>query len=332
MHRLAAFDIAAHHPTGLPKLAAQTAFGIACTGLFVASRVLIDAAAPGVAPFALMFPCILIAALYGHWRAGLVTLTLSTAWGWYAVILPPMSWQIAAFEDKVRLALSFVSGGVLVFLAEGFRRAVRDAASARDRQIAYSELLRRELDHRTKNNLQLMHSLLHLQLREEANDEAKAALSLALRRLSSFTSVYSRFPTDGLDVQRVSVRPYLEQLVEEVAGAIFGNAVSVTIECADIELPRETALAIGLYVNEALTNCAKYAFNDDPTGTVKVTLDGTASRWILEVVDSGAGDGHVPPTSGMGTALMEAFAQQANAVHQKYYPDQGCAVRLVGLS
>ncbi len=94
-------------------------------------------------------------------------------------------------------------------------------------------------------------------------------------------------------------------------------------------MSREVALAIGLYTNEALFNCAKYAFNDDPTETVKVTLDGTASAWILEVLDSGSGVAHEASAYGMGSPLMEAFAQQAHAVHQRNHLEHGCAVRLV---
>ncbi len=55
-----------------------------------------------------------------------------------------------------------------------------------------------------------MQSLLNFQRREETSKEAKTTLSLVLRRLSSFTAVYARFPTTAPEIRMVSMRPYLQ--------------------------------------------------------------------------------------------------------------------------
>lgn len=326
MQRIADFDVTSRYSGGFAKLAVQAAFATGCAAVFVAGRSLLDAVAPGAGPYAFIFPFVLIATLYGHWRAGVMTLILCLLWNWM-MVLPSTA---GTTTDKVlRLALNAASASILIFLAEAFRRAVRFAAAERDRQVAYSQMLHRELDHQTKNNLQLMQSLLQLQMREETNSPAKAALSLALRRLSNFTTIYARFPTSSPEVQAVHMRSYLGQLVGEVATAIFGANIHVETRFADIALPRETALAIGLYVNEALTNCAKYAFNNGLPGKVAVILDGTADHWTLQISDDGSGAPDAPSPSGMGSALMEAFAQQAGAEHHQDYPERGCTVRLV---
>lgn len=328
MQRLAQFDVTSRYSRDLPRLLVQTLFGLACAGTFLIARMMVDEAAPGAGPFALIFPPILLATLFGHWRAGVVTFAVTFLWTWYAILPPPMSFRIDNLETGARIVLNGLSAVLVIFFAEAFRSAVRTAAEERDLQIERSEMLRLELEHRSKNNFQLMLSLIELQRRQETDGMAVKALELASRRLRSFTSAYSRLPIAESVGAKVPMRPYLSDLVVNVADAVFRQEVVVNCDIADIELPRETASALGLYTNEALTNCAKHADFETESGVVAVTLRGDAIAWSLTITDNGKPTREPKHSDGHGAGLLLAFAKQAGAVHRIYMNGIGCTVRL----
>jgi two-component system, sensor histidine kinase PdtaS len=232
--------------------------------------------------------------------------------------------------DPSRVALNVVTVLIVLIFAETFRRAVERSAQERDREVERGKLLLAELEHRTKNNFTLVASLLEIQKRRESG-AAKRALDEALGRVRSFADAYGNIPIPQAHGNSISMRPYLSQLLDRVTAAAFDQEVNVESSLADIMLPRETAAAVGLYLNEALTNCAKYAFPEQRAGNVCVTFDRRGQGWELLVVDDGVGGS--PAASkrkGTGASLMEAFAKQAGASHSIKYPGQGCSVRLVG--
>jgi len=192
-------------------------------------------------------------------------------------------------------------------------------------------MLRQELDHRTRNNFQLMNSLIQLQHRQEKDPTAKRALRLAAGRIESFTSAYARLPVAPSAGDTIPMKPYLTSIVDSARSALFSDKVSISAQVDDISLPRDKAAAIGLYTNEALTNCAKYAFDPDATGSVSISFAEEADGWILSIVDDGKGkDAKAGTTGGLGSALMDAFAKQADATHATHYPGNGCTVTLRG--
>lgn len=328
MRRLAPFDVTRPFQSRPVQLAAQVLFGIGCAGLFWTARLLVDAFSPGAGPFALIFPPILIATLFAHWQAGVFTFALTFLYAWHQLIQPVGSWSVASHQEQVRVIANGASALLIIFLAEAFRRAVRAADATRDEEIERSEILRRELDHRTKNNFQLMQSLLQLQRRREEHPAAKEALSLAGRRLASFTSIYASLPIAPSAGENVPIKPYLEAIVRDVTAAIFDKNVAVSCEIAAVELPRQTAVAIGLYANEALTNCAKHAFNPGQDGSVRVQFSQTLDGWRLIISDDGRGTKKDGDGGGIGAGLMHAFAKQAGAIHRAAFRGAGCRVEL----
>lgn len=114
------------------------------------------------------------------------------------------------------------------------------------------------------------------------------------------------------------MKPYLETLLDRLQRAAMPEHLGLYREIDAITLPRETAVAIGLYLNEALSNCLKYAIPDDRKGTVGVFFHVNGQDWTLTVDDDGIGNGAAPKQNGggLGSNLMSAFAQQAGARHE----------------
>lgn len=332
MHRLARFDVSATIASRPGKALAEVAFGLVCTLAMVVVRSAIDVAYPFAGPFALTYPTVLIATLYGHWRAGMVTLATAFVYGWFVVLEPHYSFAFANPGDGPRVAINALSCFVVVVLAEGFRRAVAERTRQLEAEVDRRKVLLAELDHRTKNTFALVASMLQIQRRRIEDADAGAALDDAIHRVRTFAEAYSRLTEEQAEGLEMAMRPYLEHLIERVAQAGFGPAVTVEPRIGDIVLPRTIGVPIALYLNEALANCAKYAFAGGRHGTVKVTFTSGGDGWLLRVADDGAGKNadRSADSSGLGSQLMTAFARQAGGEHSLRCDEHGCVAELRG--
>jgi two-component sensor histidine kinase len=287
-------------------------------------------------PFALVYPAVLIATLYGHWRAGLLASILTLAWSWYVDLPVLNSFRLENSADSTRLLLNVISTMFVLVLAESFRRLVAIAIAERDAEIARSELLLQELEHRTKNNFALVVSLLRLQAREASNEQTRQALDMATARVHSFARAHDSLGRRA-GVGCVAMKPYLTEMIAQFSRGAFPDGVAVAVDVADTHFPREKAVAVALFANEALTNSSKYAFPNGRSGHVDVCLAGDEHDWELVVADDGVGasardrsGGGTP--GGLGTRLMTAFAERAKARFEVDLTARGCRVRLIGTS
>ncbi|RPF71055.1 sensor histidine kinase [Aurantiacibacter spongiae] len=334
MKRLASFDVSRRFARGSSRHLVEILFGVLAALAMIALRSLLDTVAALAGPFALVYPAVLIATLYGHWRGGLTAFTIAFLYAWYFVLPAPQSFQFEVATDPSRVAINAASALVVVVFAEGFRRAVRTAMAERDEEIERRIVLMQELEHRTKNNFALAASLLEMQKRRAGSQEVENALDTAIARIHSFAGAYANLAQTQGEGARVAMRDYLEDVVDRVGAGAFHDGITVNVEAANIYMPREIAVAIGLFTNEALTNCAKYAFPDDRKGRVEVAFRGRADDWTLEISDDGVGIAGAPDAlrgkdgGGVGTRLMDAFARQACATSDISLTDGGCRLVL----
>ncbi|WP_338242799.1 sensor histidine kinase [Aurantiacibacter hainanensis] len=331
MYRLAGFDVPRRFSAPRTRFVAQCLFGLGCALAMVGLRSVLDVWAATAGPFALVYVAVLIATLYGHWQAGLVAYVTSFLWAWYFVLPPAYGFGFELATDAPRVAINAAAVMVMLIFAESFRRAVDTALSQRDAEIERAKVLQQELEHRTKNNFALAASLLEMQKRREQLPEVIAALEQAIARIHSFSSAYSNLALQQGEGAMVAMQDYLVDVVDRVTRGAFLDNVRVEIDAGEPEviMPREVAVAIGLFTNEALTNSAKYAFPDGRQGQVKVKFSGSGEDWSLAIVDNGVGtaDGD-ERSSGIGERLFAAFAQQAQAEYRVQAGPDGRALHL----
>lgn len=329
MQRLAQFDVSRQFLTRPGKIAAQIGFGVFCAATMIGFRSVLDVWAPASGPFALVYPTVLLATLYGHWRAGVTSFVLSFVWAWYFVLRTPYSFTFEDPTDPFRVVINGFAALILLFFAEAFReaasRSMEEIRAAADRRLT----LLNEMEHRTKNNFSLVASLLEIQKRQISHPELIAPLDDAVSRVRTFADAYSHLAMEQEEGTEVAMKPYLELLLDRIERAALSNSVTLHREIEDIHLPREVAVAIGLYLNEALANCAKYAFPEGAPGTIAVTFSVFEDRWVLSIEDDGLGAASLNGNStGLGTSLMDAFAGQARAQHSRAARARGYRVEL----
>jgi two-component sensor histidine kinase len=313
LRRLHSIDLPARLAPAVPIWVGELLTALLCLAGAGVLRFLLDAATPGVAPFVLLFPASLIATLAGGWRTGVVTLTFAELFAWYYVI-PPRGFFLKGEAQAPNLITVYLAGLVIVTVAEVFRAAARQEAEERAAKLAERDLMLRELEHRMKNNFQTVAGLIEMQLRRAADGPARQALREALGRVVSISQAHRNLYGAGEDVRTVDMAVYLTDLCANLAEALFlGELVRLECEAEAAPLERDRAVAVGLIVNELVTNAAKHAFADGRTGRIRVAFGRQSGGYRLLVEDDGQG---LPPDfatrrQGLGRGLVEAFTRQA---------------------
>lgn len=176
-----------------------------------------------------------------------------------------------------------------------------------------NELLLKEIHHRVKNNLELVSSLLRLQSLKTDTPEAKAAMEASQNRVQSMGIIHQKL-YQGENLAAIEMKDYFSNLGEHILDA-FGKTDKVELEydMGPLELDVDTAVPIGLIVNELLTNSLKYAFPNERKGKIKVALkEIDQNRLHLTVADDGIGK-PVQSTaqgSGFGSQLVQLLTRQ----------------------
>lgn len=195
------------------------------------------------------------------------------------------------------------------------------------------ELLVREIHHRTKNNLQLIKSLLKLSL-DQGRCSEDGLMSDISRRIDSIALIHEQiYATDSL--KQVAMAPYLEALAERI-GSLAPN-VQVRIDVEELELEMEKAILCGIIVNEIATNSLKYAFPQDdhgerrgkePEAEVVISLVDRNGKRELMVADNGIGFSKEAPKSSFGLHLTELLSEQLHGEMQLESGSAGTRFRL----
>jgi two-component sensor histidine kinase len=310
---LGKIDLPARLAPVLPIWAGEAVTALICLAGTAFIRVLMDMIVPGVAPFVLIFPACLIATLVGGWRPGLATLASAGLAAW-AYVIPPRGLIWKGEAQPANLIVILVTSLVVITVAQIFRASAIRGADVDRAKLAERDLMLRELEHRTKNNFQTVAALLGMQLRRASNEPARTALGDALRRVTSISQAQRNLYVAADDPQAVDMAVYLRDLCSNLAEALFlGELVQLECSVDSGALERDRAVAVGLIVNELVTNAAKHAFSDGQVGLIRVGFAREATVYRLTVQDDGRGlpDDFATRRQGLGRGLVEAFTRQA---------------------
>jgi two-component sensor histidine kinase len=189
------------------------------------------------------------------------------------------------------------------------RTVLRDFWEPNPDIIELREQLLDELNHRFKNNLQMLHSLLQSGWHKTNNSEVREVLSDTRRRIAAMGTAQQFFyaARNSTDVR---ARSFLEAVCIN-ARAFFGKDVSIRCEAIAGSLPKETVMPLALVLNELLANAAKYGADDRGRVTVNVELKQRSGEIELHVQDHGSGFNFAEKQGGSsGLGLVKILAQR----------------------
>ncbi len=174
------------------------------------------------------------------------------------------------------------------------------------------DLLLREADHRVKNSLQLVASLLILQRSRLADEEAAAALDDAIARVRAVAETH-RALQQSKDLRTIALGDMLPDLCAHVG--LLSTTVQIRCHVPDrLEMDAERAIPLGLIVTELLTNAVRHAYPSGAQGFVELSAEGLDGEVLIGVSDAGAGT--APEVSGsgsLGTTIIRALTKQIGA-------------------
>ncbi|NND94602.1 MAG: sensor histidine kinase [Flavobacteriales bacterium] len=179
------------------------------------------------------------------------------------------------------------------------------------------ELLVRETQHRVKNNMQVISSLLSIQDRNASNKYAKDALKRSKNRVKSIALIHQRlYEEEGLG--HFSAQDYIKSLSSSVFNAyrVDKERVKLITDIDDLLLDIDTGIPVGLILNELLTNCLNYAFIESEVGEVIIRLKEIDKKLILELEDSGmilSHDELKERVGAFGTNMISTFRKKLDA-------------------
>lgn len=187
---------------------------------------------------------------------------------------------------------------------------IKEAEENLRRSLNEKEILLREVHHRVKNNLQIISSLLNLQSLGTEGEEVRDVLMESQGRIKVMAMIHEHlYRSESL--ASINFRDYVERLVEDIIIS-HGTGIRKVIEVDDIKPDIDTAIPLGLIINELVTNSVKYAFPDG-TGTVTVRIRSHDDEVSLVVADDGVGlpeDIEPENTDTLGLSLVSILTAQ----------------------
>ena len=201
------------------------------------------------------------------------------------------------------------------------------------------DLLLRELNHRTKNTLALISSLVSLQADTLTEAEAMEAFQELKERIRTVNTV-SRLLSREKRTNQADAGEYLKTLATGLSEsfALLKRHISLTATSDYLMLPEDNLIHLGLIANELMTNAIKYAFPGDRRGTIRLSMRTQTPDCILEVSDDGIGlsnsgkqqSGVLPGSQGLGLSLVDALAAQLNGkLETGNSPEGGALFRFI---
>jgi two-component sensor histidine kinase len=183
-----------------------------------------------------------------------------------------------------------------------------------ERRIRDKDLLLKELQHRVKNNLQIITALIRLESRSASNEASEGFKRLA-GRIEALALLYQLLARDG-PTHEVDIGVYLSQIASAVIAAHAVEGIRLELKVETFLVSVNVAMPLGLAVNELMTNALKYAFAGRPSGTILLRSSVEDDRCRIVVTDDGAGlpEGEEwPRPGGLGVLIVETLRENANA-------------------
>ncbi|MEN2792738.1 sensor histidine kinase [Sphingomonas oligophenolica] len=316
MKHIGDFDLCDRLSPTIPVWVTQVGVGLLSVVAARIVRMIFDIVAGGAAPFALIYPAIMLATLFARAFAGVITATIMILYIWYYLYPIENSFRFANPAEAFSVIVVVITAIMTILIAELFRSVARKATQERDRQIADRDLFLAEFDHRMKNNFAIVAGLLDMQKRRASNPATAEALETAQMRVDSIARAHRHLYRGSGQPGAVEMKEYLGDLCAALSESLFPRG-GITLVCNSDKaaVPRDRAVSIGLVINELVTNAAKHAFPGREVGTIVVTFRAKPDGWVVMVADDGVGMPEAVatpgPDHGLGSRLIEAFARQA---------------------
>ena len=190
----------------------------------------------------------------------------------------------------------------------------RKAEEALEKALEEKDILLKELQHRVKNSLSIIHSLVGLETNRMGDPVFKETLRNIQNRIRSLTDIYTLLCSSP-DLNLIPLERYVRQISQSLVStcsAVAGH-IELHMELQEINIEVKRAIPLGLITNELLTNALKYAFPKERKGEITIVLQRQDGQVHLVVSDNGVGlpeDFDIEKDGGLGLELVQMLTEQ----------------------
>jgi two-component sensor histidine kinase len=194
-------------------------------------------------------------------------------------------------------------------------RTLLAAIEEKDRLLDQKKVLAQELQHRVRNNLQLIYGMLSRQLNDTPDEDGQRGIKAIARRVSALAQVYDHLL--GAEMMRTTnFGGYLEALCQNLAEiqAVPGGDISLTCDSEGLVLDLDVVTALEIVVTEVVTNSYDHAFPGGK-GAISVTLRrpaGGVEMATMTISDNGGGFEAKPYSKRHGVGLVRRLVEQVH--------------------
>jgi two-component system, sensor histidine kinase PdtaS len=231
-------------------------------------------------------------------------------------------------NDRLGNEKTFILIACLIFLLLGFllflsnrKKEKANAALEAEKKIVEQQaiekgMLLHEIHHRVKNNLTMLKSMLYLQAKASDQSDTKRILEESQARIQSMALVHQNLYEDN-ESGKLDFVPFLENMFMELSTSFRPQDNDVAFEvvgnCPQLNI--ETAIPLGLIMNELVTNSLKYAFKELEEGEIRVFMEVKNEKILILYSDNGPGlkKQFNLSTGGFGFKLLHILSNQLNA-------------------
>lgn len=188
-----------------------------------------------------------------------------------------------------------------------------------EKLVSEKDVLLKEIHHRVKNNLQIIISLLNIQSRSGKNISTDEFIERSLTRITSMSLVHQNLYQNE-NVDKVDLSKYLHNLTQSITHSFSEtqDRIKVNISCDKIFLLIETAIPLGLMINELMYNMYKHAFPGNTVGIIKIEIEKENDNYLLIIKDNGVGfDDEKDSGKSTGLKLVKLLSSQINGTFEK---------------
>ena len=184
-----------------------------------------------------------------------------------------------------------------------------------EQSLLEKETLLREIHHRVKNNLQIISSLLNIQSDNVTDPTVLSSIKEGQSRVQAMSLIHQNL-YQSEHLSNVDIENYLKELVVYLSEMFAGQNkdIEIVVDANKIEFDIDTAIPLGLIVNELVSNAYKYAFDNQQKGKVQIGIKAiNDTDYELNVKDDGKGlpDDFDPTKSkSLGLKLVKILSKQ----------------------
>ncbi|WP_321423629.1 sensor histidine kinase [uncultured Methanobacterium sp.] len=176
------------------------------------------------------------------------------------------------------------------------------------------EMLMKEIHHRVKNNLMIISSLLNLQSRYIKDDATREIFKESQTRAQSMALIHERLYRSG-DLKSIAFSEYIRSLTRDIFNTYNTSRgrIQLQMDVQNIMVDVNSAVPLGLIINELVTNSLKYAFPNDQEGIIRIQFHKEGDCYLLEVGDNGVGipdDFDILKSDSLGMLLVNSLTSQ----------------------